>query len=103
MRLLPALTFTADAQTLVSMLAPMIRDFLAVRSRTTVSVTSIKHYLQFNDFIREEYDYVFAAREVDQGQVQALRAPYRPLFDRHAGDDLEKAGARARACPSRPA
>lgn len=29
-RLLPALTFTtADAQTLVSMLAPMIRDFLA--------------------------------------------------------------------------
>ena len=29
-RLLPALTFSADeAQTLVSMLAPMIRDFLA--------------------------------------------------------------------------
>ena len=29
-RLLPALTFTtADARTLVSMLAPMIRDFLA--------------------------------------------------------------------------
>jgi acetylornithine aminotransferase len=29
-RLLPALTFTtADAQTLVAMLAPMIREFLA--------------------------------------------------------------------------
>ena len=22
-------------------------------------MTSIKHYLQFNDFTREEYDYVF--------------------------------------------
>ena len=50
---------------------------------------AIKHFLQFKDFNRDEYEYLFARTQADQGALQglpAVLAAERP----HAGDDLRE-------------
>jgi ornithine carbamoyltransferase len=54
-----------------------------------------KHFLQFNDFTREEIDYVFErARRIKQ-QFKAYE-PYHPLFDRTLVMIFEKQSTRTR-------
>ena len=58
-------------------------------------MTSIKHYLQFNDFTREEYDYLFARAKWIKDKFKRYE-PYHPLFDRTLVMIFEKASTRTR-------
>ena len=58
-------------------------------------MTSIKHYLQFNDFTREEYDYVFERAKWIKDKFKRYE-PYHPLFDRTLVMIFEKASTRTR-------
>ena len=58
-------------------------------------MTSIKHYLQFNDFTREEYDYVFQRAKWIKDKFKRYE-PYHPLFDRTLVMIFEKASTRTR-------
>ena len=60
-RLLPPLILSsAEADEIVAILAPLIKDFLAAnRTRMKPGMALIKHYLQFRDFTAEEYAYLF--------------------------------------------
>ena len=55
----------------------------------------IKHYLQFKDFTREEYDYVFARAKWIKDKFKRYE-PYHPLFDRTLVMIFEKASTRTR-------
>ena len=55
----------------------------------------IKHYLQFKDFSREEYDYVFARAKWIKDKFKRYE-PYHPLFDRTLVMIFEKASTRTR-------
>ena len=55
----------------------------------------IKHYLQFKDFTREEYDYVFARAKWIKEKFKRYE-PYHPLFDRTLVMIFEKASTRTR-------
>ena len=57
--------------------------------------TPIKHYLQFKDFTREEYDYVFARAKWIKDKFKRYE-PYHPLFDRTLVMIFEKASTRTR-------
>ena len=58
-------------------------------------MTSIKHYLQFNDFTRVEYDYLFARAKWIKDKFKRYE-PYHPLFDRTLVMIFEKASTRTR-------
>ena len=58
-------------------------------------MTSIKHYLQFNDFTRAEYDYLFARAKWIKDKFKRYE-PYHPLFDRTLVMIFEKASTRTR-------
>ena len=55
----------------------------------------IKHYLQFKDFTREEYEYVFARATWIKDKFKRYE-PYHPLFDRTLVMIFEKASTRTR-------
>ena len=55
----------------------------------------IRHYLQFKDFTREEYDYVFARAKWIKDKFKRYE-PYHPLFDRTLVMIFEKASTRTR-------
>ena len=55
----------------------------------------IKHYLQFKDFTREEYEYVFARAKGIKDKFKRYE-PYHPLFDRTLVMIFEKASTRTR-------
>ena len=44
-------------------------------------MASVKHYLQFKDFTREEYDYLFARTRWIKAQFKSYQQ-YWPLMDR---------------------
>ncbi|HEY0268854.1 MAG TPA: ornithine carbamoyltransferase [Methyloradius sp.] len=56
---------------------------------------SIKHYLQFNDFTRDEYDYIFARARWIKQQFKTYQQ-YWPLTDRTLVMIFEKASTRTR-------
>lgn len=56
---------------------------------------SIKHYLQFKDFSREEYDYIFARARWIKQQFKSYQQ-YWPLSDRTLVMIFEKASTRTR-------
>ena len=58
-------------------------------------MTELKHYLQFKDFTREEYDYVFARAKWIKDKFKRYE-PYHPLFDRTLVMIFEKASTRTR-------
>ena len=58
-------------------------------------MTSLKHYLQFKDFSREEYDYLFARAKWIKDKFKRYE-PYHPLFDRTLVMIFEKASTRTR-------
>ena len=58
-------------------------------------MTPIKHYLQFKDFSREEYEYVFARAKWIKDKFKRYE-PYHPLFDRTLVMIFEKASTRTR-------
>lgn len=58
-------------------------------------MTSIKHYLQFKDFSREEYEYVFERAKWIKDKFKRYE-PYHPLFDRTLVMIFEKASTRTR-------
>jgi ornithine carbamoyltransferase len=58
-------------------------------------MTAIKHYLQFKDFTREEYNYLFERASWIKDRFKRYE-PYRPLFDRTMVMIFEKASTRTR-------
>ncbi len=58
-------------------------------------MTPIKHYLQFKDFTREEYEYVFARAKWIKDKFKRYE-PHHPLFDRTLVMIFEKASTRTR-------
>ena len=58
-------------------------------------MTPIKHYLQFKDFSREEYEYVFERAKWIKDKFKRYE-PYHPLFDRTLVMIFEKASTRTR-------
>ena len=58
-------------------------------------MTPIKHYLQFKDFTREEYEYVFERAKWIKDKFKRYE-PYHPLFDRTLVMIFEKASTRTR-------
>jgi ornithine carbamoyltransferase len=58
-------------------------------------MTALRHYLQFNDFTREEYDYVFERAKWIKDKFKRYE-PYHPLFDRTLVMIFEKASTRTR-------
>lgn len=57
--------------------------------------TAPKHFLQFKDFTREEFDYLFARAHWIKDQFKRYQ-PYHPLFDRTLVMIFEKASTRTR-------
>ncbi|MBS0510524.1 MAG: ornithine carbamoyltransferase [Proteobacteria bacterium] len=58
-------------------------------------MTALRHYLQFKDFSREEYDYVFERAKWIKTKFKRYE-PYHPLFDRTLVMIFEKASTRTR-------
>ena len=58
-------------------------------------MTELKHYLQFKDFTRAEYDYVFQRAKWIKDKFKRYE-PYHPLFDRTLVMIFEKASTRTR-------
>ena len=58
-------------------------------------MTPIKHYLQFKDFSREEYEYIFERAKWIKDKFKRYE-PYHPLFDRTLVMIFEKASTRTR-------
>jgi ornithine carbamoyltransferase len=58
-------------------------------------MTASKHYLQFTDFSREEYDYLFSRTAWIKSKFKQYE-PYHPLFDRTLVMIFEKASTRTR-------
>ncbi|TAH42518.1 MAG: ornithine carbamoyltransferase [Betaproteobacteria bacterium] len=58
-------------------------------------MTALRHYLQFKDFTREEYDYVFERAKWIKNKFKRYE-PYHPLFDRTLVMIFEKASTRTR-------
>lgn len=58
-------------------------------------MTALRHYLQFKDFTREEYDYVFQRAKWIKDKFKRYE-PYHPLFDRTLVMIFEKASTRTR-------
>ena len=58
-------------------------------------MTALRHYLQFKDFSREEYDYVFERAQWIKSKFKRYE-PYHPLFDRTLVMIFEKASTRTR-------
>ena len=58
-------------------------------------MAAVKHYLQFNDLTREEYDYLFARTRLIKEQFKAYQQ-YWPLTDRTLVMIFEKASTRTR-------
>ncbi|KAI5916029.1 ornithine carbamoyltransferase [Thauera sp. 2A1] len=58
-------------------------------------MTGLRHYLQFKDFSREEYDYVFERAKWIKSKFKRYE-PYHPLFDRTLVMIFEKASTRTR-------
>lgn len=58
-------------------------------------MTAPKHFLQFNDFTREEFDYLFERASWIKGKFKRYE-PYHPLFDRTLVMIFEKASTRTR-------
>ncbi|MCW5603905.1 MAG: ornithine carbamoyltransferase [Burkholderiales bacterium] len=58
-------------------------------------MTALRHYLQFKDFTREEYDYVFERAKWIKCKFKRYE-PYHPLFDRTLVMIFEKASTRTR-------
>lgn len=61
----------------------------------TTSTGALRHYLQFKDFSREEYEYLFARTRWIKDQFKSYRQ-YWPLFDRSLVMIFEKASTRTR-------
>jgi len=57
--------------------------------------TPLKHYLQFKDFSRDEYDHLFARTRWIKEKFKRYE-PYHPLFDRTLVMIFEKASTRTR-------
>ncbi len=89
-RLLPPLIFSEnEARELVDRSVPLIRDFLACLSM------AIKHFLQFKDFTRDEFEYLFERTRWIKTQFKSYRK-YWPLCDRTLVMIFEKASTRTR-------
>jgi ornithine carbamoyltransferase len=58
-------------------------------------MSATKHFLQFKDFSREEFDYLFERSRWIKAQFKAYK-PYHPLFDRTLVMIFEKASTRTR-------
>ncbi|ATE62606.1 ornithine carbamoyltransferase [Thauera sinica] len=58
-------------------------------------MTALRHYLQFKDFTRDEYDYVFKRAKWIKDKFKRYE-PYHPLFDRTLVMIFEKASTRTR-------
>ncbi|NMG63676.1 ornithine carbamoyltransferase [Azoarcus indigens] len=58
-------------------------------------MTANKHYLQFKDFSREEYEYLFSRTAWIKSKFKQYE-PYHPLFDRTLVMIFEKASTRTR-------
>ncbi|HRA80634.1 MAG TPA: ornithine carbamoyltransferase [Thauera sp.] len=58
-------------------------------------MTPIKHYLQFKDFTRDEYEYIFGRAKWIKDKFKRYE-PYHPLFDRTLVMIFEKASTRTR-------
>ncbi|MBS0544644.1 MAG: ornithine carbamoyltransferase [Proteobacteria bacterium] len=58
-------------------------------------MTALRHYLQFKDFSREEYDYLFERAKWIKNKFKRYE-PYHPLFDRTLVMIFEKASTRTR-------
>ncbi len=58
-------------------------------------MSQIKHYLQFKDFSRDEYDHLFARAKWIKDKFKRYE-PYHPLFDRTLVMIFEKASTRTR-------
>ena len=58
-------------------------------------MTALKHYLQFKDFTREEYEYLFERTRWIKDKYKRYE-PYHPLFDRTLVMIFEKASTRTR-------
>jgi ornithine carbamoyltransferase len=58
-------------------------------------MTPPRHYLQFRDFSREEYEYVFERTRWIKEKFKRYE-PYHPLFDRTLVMIFEKASTRTR-------
>jgi ornithine carbamoyltransferase len=56
---------------------------------------SVRHYLQFNDFARDEYEYVFERTRWIKDMFKRY-VPYRPLHDRTLAMVFEKHSTRTR-------
>ena len=55
----------------------------------------VRHYLQFKDFTREEYDYLFGRARWIKEQFKSYK-PYLPLHDRTLAMIFEKHSTRTR-------
>ena len=58
-------------------------------------MTALRHYLQFKDFSREDYEYVFRRAKWIKDKFKRYE-PYHPLFDRTLVMIFEKASTRTR-------
>ena len=58
-------------------------------------MTALRHYLQFKDFSREDYDHLFARARWIKDQFKRYEA-YHPMFDRTLVMIFEKASTRTR-------
>jgi hypothetical protein len=87
-RLVPPLILTeADADEIVALLAPLVREFLGM---TTMA---IQHYLQFSDLTAREYAWVFERAAIIKKKFKAYEK-YHPLADRTLAMIFEKASTR---------
>ncbi|MDE1979952.1 MAG: ornithine carbamoyltransferase, partial [Betaproteobacteria bacterium] len=57
--------------------------------------TTLRHYLQFSDLNREEYDYVFARAALIKAKFKRYE-PHQPLVDRTLAMIFEKHSTRTR-------
>jgi ornithine carbamoyltransferase len=80
----------AEADELVSILAPLVRQFLA-----EPSAASIRHYLQFSDLTADEYAWLFERAALIKKKFKAYEK-YHPLADRTLAMIFEKASTRTR-------
>ena len=96
-RLLPPLVMKRDeAQQLVDMLRAADQGLSrAEHNAPPVASMQIKHFLQFKDLTRDEFEYLFERTRWIKEQFKAYQ-PYRPLHDRTLVMIFEKASTRTR-------
>jgi len=100
-RLLPPLVMNeGEARQVLSILVPLVRSFLAqpaprCRRAHEKGQARLRHYLQFKDFSREEYEHLFARTRWIRTSSSATER-YWPLEDRTLAMIFEKPSTRTR-------